>query len=131
MPGPRGRIITGSRIPHFLALRDVKRRGRIGAVADSFPAVGREAQKPFVDASHRLAEIMQHELGLRFSGSAASSSGVAIRGLQSVTAPAVAIEISSISVADPNSLLPLAGSLATAVSHAVLAFRPPGSAEER
>ena len=88
-----------------------------------------EAQKPFVDASHRLADLMQHELGLRFSGSAASSAGVAIRGLQSVTAPAVAVEISSISVPDPNSLLPLAGSLATAVSHAVLAFRPPGSAE--
>jgi N-acetylmuramoyl-L-alanine amidase len=88
-----------------------------------------EAQKPFVDASHRLADLMQHELGLRFSGSAASSAGVAIRGLQSVTSPAVAVEISSISVPDPNSLLPLAGSLATAVSHAVLAFRPPGSAE--
>ena len=90
-----------------------------------------EAQKPFVDPSHRLADIIQHELGLRFSGSAAVSSGVAIRGLQSVTAPAVAIEISSISVPDPNSLLLLAGSLATAVSHAVLAFRPPGSPETR
>ena len=90
-----------------------------------------EAQKPFVDESHRLGDILQHELSLRFPNSAAAASGVAIRGLQSVTAPAVAVEISSISVADSNSLLSLAGSLATAVSHAVLTFRPPGSAEGR
>ena len=88
-----------------------------------------QAQKPFADASHRLADILQRELGLQFAGSPATSSGVAIRGLQSVTAPAIAVEISSISAPDPSSLLPLAGSLATAMSHAVLAFRPPGWAE--
>jgi N-acetylmuramoyl-L-alanine amidase len=88
-----------------------------------------QAQKPFADESHLFADILQRELGLRFAGSPATSSGVAIRGLQSVTAPAIAVEISSISAPDPNSLLPLAGSLATAISHAVLAFRPPGSAE--
>jgi N-acetylmuramoyl-L-alanine amidase len=88
-----------------------------------------QAQKPFVDESHLFADILQRELGLRFAGSPATSSGVAIRGLQSVTAPAIAVEISSISAPDPNSLLPLAGSLATAISHAVQAFRPPGSAE--
>jgi len=88
-----------------------------------------QAQKPFADASHRLADLLQRELGMRFSGSPPTSSGVAVRELQSVTSPAIAVEISSISAPDPNSLLPLAGSLATAISHAVLAFRPPGSAE--
>ena len=88
-----------------------------------------QAQKPFADASHRFADILQRELVLRFAGSPATSSGVAIRGLQSVTAAAIAVEISSISAPDPNSLLPLAGSLATAISHAVQAFRPPGSTE--
>jgi N-acetylmuramoyl-L-alanine amidase len=88
-----------------------------------------QAQKPLTDASRRLADILQHELGLRFSGSPATSSGVAIRELQSVASPAIAVEISSISAPDPNSLLPLAGSLATAISRAAMAFRPPGSAE--
>jgi hypothetical protein len=51
--------------------------------------------------------------------------------MQSVAAPAVAVEISSVSVTDANSLLALGVPLAISVSHAVLAFRPPGSAETK
>jgi N-acetylmuramoyl-L-alanine amidase len=89
------------------------------------------AQKPYVDASHHFADVLQVELAQRFSGSPAASSGVAIRGMQSVAAPAVAVEISSVSVTDANSLLALGVPLAISVSHAVLAFRPPGSAETK
>ena len=90
-----------------------------------------EAQKQYVDASRHFADVLQVELAQRFSGSPAASSGVAIRGMQSVAAPAVAVEISSVSASDPNSLLALGVPLAISVSHAVLAFRPPGSAETK
>jgi N-acetylmuramoyl-L-alanine amidase len=90
-----------------------------------------EAQKPYVDASHHLADILQGELAQRFSGSPSTSAGVAIRGLQSVAAPAIAVEISSVSASDANSLLALGTPLAVSVSHAILAFRPPGSAETK
>jgi N-acetylmuramoyl-L-alanine amidase len=99
------------------------------------PAVGftpwADAQRQYTDMSHYFADTLQHELGLRFSGSPAISTGVAIRGLESVAAPTVAVEISSMAVSDPGSLLPFSGSLATSISHAILAFRPPGSAETK
>jgi N-acetylmuramoyl-L-alanine amidase len=90
-----------------------------------------EAQKPYVDASHHLADILQGELAQRFSGSPSASAGVAIRGLQSVAAPAIAVEISSVSVADTSSLMAMGTPLAISVSHAIQAFRPPGSAETK
>jgi len=90
-----------------------------------------EAQKPYVDASHHLADILQGELTQRFSGSPSTSAGVAIRGLQSVAAPAIAVEISSVSVSDTSSLMAMGTPLAISVSHAIQAFRPPGSAETK
>ena len=90
-----------------------------------------EAQKPYVDASHHFADVLQGELAQRFSGSPAASAGVAIRGLRSVGAPAIAVEISSVSISEPSSLMSLGAPLATSVSRAILAFRPPGSAETK
>lgn len=90
-----------------------------------------EAQKPYDDASHHFADVLQGELAQRFSGSPSASAGVAIRGLQSVAGPAIAVEISSVSIAEPSSLMSLGAPLATSVSRAILAFRPPGSAETK
>ncbi len=90
-----------------------------------------EAQKPYVDASHHLTDILQGELAQRFPGSPSSSAGVAIRGLQSVAAPAIAVEISSVSVADTSSLMAMGTPLAISVSHAIQAFRPAGSTEAK
>src|ERR1700728_625674 len=85
-----------------------------------------EAQRPFADASHHLADILQADLTLRFSGSPAAASGVAVRGLRSVAGPAVAIELSNVAVSDPNQLVAMAEPVATSIVHSITATRPAG-----
>jgi N-acetylmuramoyl-L-alanine amidase len=85
-----------------------------------------EAQRPFTAASHHLADILQADLTLRFSGSPAAASGVAVRGLRSVAGPAVAIELSNVAVSDANQLVAMAAPVATAVVHSIAATRPAG-----
>ena len=85
-----------------------------------------QAQRPFGDASHRLADILQTDLTLRFSGSPAAASGVAVRGLRSVAGPAVAIELSNVGVSDRNQLVAMAEPVTTAVVHSITAMRPFG-----
>jgi N-acetylmuramoyl-L-alanine amidase len=87
-----------------------------------------EAQRPYVDASHRLADLTQRELAQFFSGSPVISSAAPVRGLRSIAAPAVAIEISSVSGADQNSLTASAVPIATAIGRSVAAFRQQVSA---
>jgi N-acetylmuramoyl-L-alanine amidase len=86
-----------------------------------------EAQRPYMDRSHRLADILQSELASRFSGSPGNSTGIAIRGLRSVEAPAVAVEISSVAVSDTSSLSAMAAPLASCVVRAIQEYRPMGS----
>src|SRR5579862_1216961 len=76
-----------------------------------------EAQRPFVGASHHLADSLQADVTLRFAGSPGVSSAVAVRGLRSVAGPAVAIELSNVAVTDPNQLVAMAAPLATAIVH--------------
>jgi len=85
-----------------------------------------EAQRPFTDASHHLADVLQTDLTLRFSGSPAASSGVAARGLRSVAGLAVAIELSNVAVSDRNQLVAMAEPVATAIVHSVTVARPTG-----
>jgi N-acetylmuramoyl-L-alanine amidase len=83
-----------------------------------------EAQRPYLNASHRLADLIQGELAQAFSGSPATSTGVPVRALRSVTAPAVAIEISSVSTPTPDLLTASAAPLADAIALAIAASRP-------
>lgn len=83
-----------------------------------------QAQRPFVDASHRLADLIQGELAQAFSGSPPASAAVPVRALRSVTSPAVAIEISSVSTPTPGLLTAAAGPLAEAIALATAALRP-------
>ena len=85
-----------------------------------------EAQRPFVGASHHLADSLQADVTLRFAGSPGVSSAVAVRGLRSVAGPAVAIELSNVAVTDPNQLVAMAAPLATAIVHTVSASRVAG-----
>jgi N-acetylmuramoyl-L-alanine amidase len=91
-----------------------------------------EAQRPYLDASHRLADILQTELAQRFPGSPTSSSAFAIRELRSVSAPAVAVELSSVSVPDGSLLAsmgaPLAGTIVRSVQLARPGYTNPGNA---
>src|SRR3984885_6377736 len=85
-----------------------------------------EAQRPFVGASHHLADSLQADVTLRFAGSPGVSSAVAVRGLRSVAGPAVAIELSNVAVTDPNQLVAMTAPLATAIVHTVSASRGAG-----
>jgi N-acetylmuramoyl-L-alanine amidase len=82
-----------------------------------------EAQRPYLDASHRLADLLQRELAQFFSGSPASSSSASVRGLRSIAAPAVAVEISSVSEPNPDSLTAAAIPVANAIARGVVFFR--------
>jgi N-acetylmuramoyl-L-alanine amidase len=92
--------------------------------------VWEEAQQPYLDTSHRLADLVQMELAQRFSGSASTTRPFAIRELRSVSAPAVAVELSSVAVPDANMLVSMGTPLASALVRSVQLFRP-GSATSR
>jgi N-acetylmuramoyl-L-alanine amidase len=87
-----------------------------------------EAQRQFTEESHHLADILQGELSQRFPGSPATPAPAAVRGLRSVAAPAVAVEISSVAVSDATQLTALAAPLATSIVRSIVAFRPTGPA---
>ena len=90
-----------------------------------------EAQRPYLDASHRLADLIQGELAQAFSGSPTLSTEVPVRVLRSVTAPAVAVEISSVSTPTPDLLTASAAPLADAIARAIAASRPANSGVSR
>jgi N-acetylmuramoyl-L-alanine amidase len=92
-----------------------------------------EAQRAYLNSSHRLADLIQIELAQKFSGSADTALGAAVRGLRSVAGPAVAIELSSVSAPDPGALANSAAvPIADAIARAVTAFRAaiPGGAKQ-
>ena len=89
--------------------------------------VWEEAQRPYADTSHRLADALQAALAQKFAGSPGTSAQFAVRELRSVAAPAIAVEVSSISGSDPNSLLAMGVSLAATIERSVQAMRPQGS----
>jgi N-acetylmuramoyl-L-alanine amidase len=90
-----------------------------------------EAQRSFLDPSHRLATLIQLQLTQLFPGSPTVSEAAAIRGLRSVDEPAVAIELSSVSTSSPDSLRAAAAPLARAIAQSVSAFRQGGPGEAR
>ena len=85
-----------------------------------------EAQRPFLDASRRLAGLIQVQFTQLFPRSPIVSTGAAIRGLRSIDEPAVAVEISSVS-SSPDSLAAAARPLAKAIAASVVAFRQGGA----
>ena len=87
-----------------------------------------EAQRPYADSSHRLGDQLQMQLAQQFPGSPAAAKGSAIRGLRSVSAPAVAIEVSSVAATSAGSLSAMAAPLAASIAKGVQAFRPANSA---
>jgi N-acetylmuramoyl-L-alanine amidase len=83
-----------------------------------------EAQRPYAEASRHFADIFEGDLAQHFTGSPTASTGAAVRELRSVATPAVAVEISSVAVNDPNSLTALAQPLAASILRSIQAYRP-------
>jgi N-acetylmuramoyl-L-alanine amidase len=82
-----------------------------------------EAQRPYVAASRRLADFVQGELAQAFSGSPPASAAVPVRTLRSVTAPAIAVEISSVSTETPEMLTASGEPLGAAIARGIALFR--------
>ncbi|MBI1738753.1 MAG: N-acetylmuramoyl-L-alanine amidase, partial [Acidobacteria bacterium] len=82
-----------------------------------------DAQQSYAAQSRKLAELIQVQLGQKLRGSAEVPQAVAVRQLRSVTSPAVAVELSSVAVADRKPLDQVTPALAEAVARAVAAFK--------
>lgn len=102
-----------------------------GAVVAPTPSSGlmvwEEAQRPYLESSHKLADALQVALAQKFTGSPAASTRFSVRELRSVAAPAIAVEVSTISTSDPNSLLAMGASLTATIERTVQAMRPQSS----
>jgi N-acetylmuramoyl-L-alanine amidase len=81
------------------------------------------AQFKFIDQSRRLAELIQIQMAQRFRGSSETPFLAPVRQLRTVGAPAVAIEVSSVSVPSRAPLDQMGPGLADGVARAVAAFR--------
>jgi N-acetylmuramoyl-L-alanine amidase len=83
-----------------------------------------KAQEPYAAASRRLAELSQTALAQALNGSPAQPTFAQVRQLRTVAAPAIAVELSSVSVSDRDQLTRFAPNLANALSQAVANFKP-------
>ena len=81
------------------------------------------AQFKFMEQSRKLAELIQIQMAQRFHGSAETPFLAPVRQLRTVGAPAVAIEVSSVSQQDRAPLDKMGPALADGVARAVVAFR--------
>jgi N-acetylmuramoyl-L-alanine amidase len=107
--------------------------GTVRVYVNSNLASGREAnglipwdraQAPFLGLSHKFGDMVQGNLAQRFRGSPGSAQASAIRQLRTTAAPAIAVEISSVSVGERVELDRMAPGVADAIARGVAAFRP-------
>ena len=82
------------------------------------------AQAPFTSLSKKLGDLVQTELARRFKGSPSEAQIAPVRQLRTTAAPAIAVEISSVSVADRANLDRMIPGVADAIARAVTAFKP-------
>lgn len=82
------------------------------------------AQAPFLPLSRRFGDIVQGFLAPRFKGSPNTAQAAAVRQLRTTAAPAIAVEISSVSMEDRDALDRMAPGVADAIARGASAFRP-------
>ncbi len=82
-----------------------------------------QAQERWAMSSRRLAELTQIQLAQRFRGSPDIPLAAPVRQLRTIAAPAIAVELSSVSVPDRKQLNDAAPMLAEAIARGVAAFR--------
>ncbi len=82
------------------------------------------AQQAYLPLSRRLADLVQGQLAQRFKGSPPNSLTAAVRQLRTTAAPAIAVELSSVTVDDRTELDKMLPGVADAVARGVAAFRP-------
>ncbi|HKM68310.1 MAG TPA: N-acetylmuramoyl-L-alanine amidase [Candidatus Acidoferrum sp.] len=82
------------------------------------------AQAPFQSLSRKLGDLVQQELSKRFKGSPETLQTAPVRQLRTTAAPAIAVEISSVSVKDRAELDRMVPGVADGIARGVAAFRP-------
>lgn len=82
------------------------------------------AQDSYASASRQLAALVQATLAQRFTGSPPAPFVAPIRQLRTVGAPAIAIEVSTVSTPERSRLVEIGHDLADSVARGVAAFRP-------
>ena len=82
------------------------------------------AQAPFLGLSHKLGDLVQAELARKFRGSPLAVETAPVRQLRTTAAPAIAVEISSVSVESRADLDRMIPGVADAIARGVAAFRP-------
>jgi N-acetylmuramoyl-L-alanine amidase len=82
------------------------------------------AQAPFVSLSRKLGDHVQDLLAQRFRGSPGTVQTASVRQLRTTAAPAIAVEISSVTVEDRAQLDHMAPGVADAIARGAAAFRP-------
>lgn len=82
------------------------------------------AQAPFASLSRKLGAHVQALLAQRFKGSPGAVQTANVRQLRTTAAPAIAVEISSVTVEDRAELDHMAPGVADAIARGASAFRP-------
>jgi len=83
-----------------------------------------QAQAPYLSLSRKLGDAVQGELTQRFKGSPANTQTAFVRQLRTTAAPAIAVEISSVTIQDKADLDRMLPGVAEAIMRGVVAFRP-------
>lgn len=82
------------------------------------------AQAPFVSLSRKLGDLVQAELAKRFKGSPTSAQVSPVRQLRTTAAPAIAVELSSVSIENRAALDRMLPGVADAITRGIVAFKP-------
>ena len=82
------------------------------------------AQAPFASLSRKLGDQVSALLSQRFKGSPPVAQTAMVRQLRTTAAPAIAVEISSVTVEDRAQLDHMAPGIADAIARGAAAFRP-------
>ena len=82
------------------------------------------AQAPFLGLSKTFGDLVQGFLTQRFKGSPDTAQTASVRQLRTTAAPAIAVEISSVTVEDRANLDRMAPGVADAIARGAAAFKP-------
>jgi len=82
------------------------------------------AQAPFQGLSRKLGDIVQGMLAQRFKGSPSMAQTASVRQLRTTAAPAIAVEISSVSVEVREDIDRMIPGVADAIARGVAQFKP-------
>jgi N-acetylmuramoyl-L-alanine amidase len=83
-----------------------------------------KAQVPFLGLSHTFGDLVQGQLAQRFKGSPETAQTASVRQLRTTAAPAIAVEVSSVTVDDRSDLDRMAPGVADAIARGTAVFKP-------